>query len=212
MEKEIRQFNVEFHSDSEKRTIEGIAIPFNTLSPNREGFREMILPSAVEGVIEISDIKFLYNHMPEKGFLARCNKGKGSLKIDVREDGVHFTFKAKNDNLSKYILERLEDGDLSEMSFAFIVAEDIWEKQDDGTYNRTIVRFDRLFDFSVVDSSYYGIEGAVECKRFAEIQEEERLENERRMAEAAEEEKKKQEEEIKAKHQALLDEYKDYLK
>lgn len=230
MEKEIRQFNVEFHADSEKRNIEGVAIPFNFLSPNREGFREQILPQAVEGVIEESDIFFLYNHSRSEGFLARCNKGKGSLKIDTREDGVHFSFRAKKDNLSNYILERLADGELSEMSFAFTVAKDSWEKQSDGTYVRTIEKFERLYDLSVVDSSYYGVEGAVKCRSFEEFKaeeerkeaeakaEEERLAEEQRQKEEAErlaEEQRQMEEkeqQLKEYYDGLKETYKNYLK
>lgn len=227
MEKETRSFDIEFHSTPDSRTIEGRAIPFGVWSPNREGFREMIDPAAVEGVLEKSDIFMLYNHNRDKGFLARNNKGKGTLSIEVKNDGVYFSFDAKTDNLSNYIYERVKDGDLNEMSFAFTVENDVWEKQSDGTYNRTITKFDKLYDLSVVDASYYGLQNAVGCKRFAEIQEEERLENERRMAE--EEEKKKAEEEaekkaqeeaaeqarlenIKKLHQDLVDEYKDYIK
>lgn len=222
MEKEIRQFNVEFHANSEARTIEGVAIPFNFLSPNREGFREVILPEAVEGVIENSDIFFLYNHSRSEGFLARCNKGKGSLKIDTREDGVHFTFKAKKDNLSNYVLERLADGELSEMSFAFTVARDSWEKQSDGSYIRTIEKFERLYDLSVVDSSYYGVEGAVKCRSFEEFKEEEarkeaeaKAEEERLAQEKLEQEQREAEEAqkaaIKEAHEALKEQYKDYM-
>ena len=201
MDKEIRQYNIEFHACNEegkKRTVEGRAIPFNTFSPNREGFREMITPEAVEGVIENSDIKFLYNHDGSKGFLARNNKGKGSLKIEVKEDGVYFSFPVKKDNLSSYVLERIDAGELSEMSFAFVVADEEWNKQADGVYERIIKRFDRLFDFSVVDSSYYGLENQVACRSFEEFKEkeaeelraaqkaeEERLEAEKRAAEEA---------------------------
>lgn len=230
MEKEIRQFNVEFKADSEKRTIEGVAIPFNFLSPNREGFREQILPQAVEGVIEDSDIFFLYNHSRSEGFLARCNKGKGSLKIDTREDGVHFNFKAKKDNLSNYVLERLADGELSEMSFAFTVAKDSWEKQSDGTYIRTIEKFERLYDLSVVDSSYYGVEGAVKCRSFEEFKEkeaeearllaekqaeEERLQKEKEEQERLAEEQRQLEEkeqQLKEYYDGLKETYKDYMK
>ena len=213
---------MEFKADSEKRTIEGVAIPFNFLSPNREGFREQILPQAVEGVIEDSDIFFLYNHSRSEGFLARCNKGKGSLKIDTRDDGVHFAFRAKKDNLSNYVLERLADGELSEMSFAFTVAKDSWEKQSDGTYIRTIEKFERLYDLSVVDSSYYGVEGAVKCRSFEEFKaeeerkeaeekaEQERLEAEQREKEEREAEEAKQAA-IKEAHDAIVEQYKDYM-
>ena len=199
MEKEIRSFEVELRKAPESRKIEGRSIPFNTFSPNREGFREMIAPEAVEGVIEASDIFLLYNHDRSNGFLARNNKGAGSLKIDVREDGVYFEFEAGNDNLSNYILERIERGEIDETSFAFTVKEDKWVKQDDGVYNRTITKFERLYDFSIVDQSYYGIKDAVGCKRFAEIQEEDR-----KALEAAQ---KAEEERIAEEQRVHLEEY-----
>lgn len=218
MEKEIRQFEIEMHADEENRTIEGVAIPFNVWSPNREGFRERILPSAVDGVIENSDIFMLYNHDKSKGFLARYNRGKGKLSIDTREDGVHFTFKAKKDNLSNYILERIQSGELDQMSWAFTVESDLWEKGADGVYERTIQKFGGIYDMSVVDNSYYGIDNAVKCARFAEIQEEERLENERLLKEAeeraAEEEaqkKKEAEDALQSYYAKIREDNKDLL-
>lgn len=211
MEKEVRNLNIEF-STSEDRMVEGRAIPFNVWSPNREGFRERIAPEAVEGLMDNNqDIFMLYNHDKSKGFLARNNKGRGTLDIEVREDGVWFSFKAKKDNLSNYVYERLQNDELNEMSWAFTVADDVWEKGADGVYERTITRFGGLYDFSIVDNSYYGIENAVGCKRFAEIQEEERIENEKRMAEEeakAEEEKKQQ---LKEYYDKIRDEYKDLI-
>lgn len=214
MDKEVRQFNVELEcrmGDNKRIYVEGRAIPFNTFSPNREGFREMILPEAVEGVIENSDIKFLYNHDSSRGFLARNNKGKGSLEIKVKEDGVYFAFPLKKDNLSQYVLERLDDGELSEMSWAFTVADEKWEKKEDGVYERTITKFDKLYDFSVVDSSYYGIPNVVGCKRFAELQEADRKALEEAKAEElrlAEEEKQKKLDEY---YTQLRKEYQDII-
>lgn len=218
MEQEIRNINIELRANPESRVVEGRAIPFNVKSPNREGFREMIAPEAVEGVIEQSDIKFLYNHDTSKGFLARSKKGKGSLKIDVRDDGVYFQFPMKRDNLSNYVYERLLDGELDEMSWAFTVSEDVWKKGEDNVYDRTITKFERLYDFSVVDNSYYGISNAVGCKRYAEILEEEKAENERKLAELKAEEERQAAEAEEARKQALAEyytnlkeEYKDIL-
>lgn len=214
MEKEIRSYSIEFRA-CDKKKVEGRAIPFNVKSPNREGFREMIEPSAVEGVIEASDIFMLYNHDKSKGFLARSKKGKGSLAIDVREDGVYFSFDLKNDNLSNYVYERLMNGELDEMSWAFSVAEDRWVKGEDGVYDRYISKFEGLYDFSIVDQSYYGIENAVGCKRFAEVQEADRIALEE--AQKAEEERREAEEQAEKEaklaeyYQALRDTNKAYL-
>lgn len=219
MEKEIRQYNVEFNAAPDVATIEGRAIPFNIASPNREGFRETISPEAVEGVFEKSDVFLLYNHDKRNGFLARNKRGKGSLKIDVREDGVYFSFVPGEDNLSRYIKDRIQRGDLDEMSWAFTVESDTWTKAEDGVYDRTINKFDQIYDLSIVDQSYYGIENAVKCARFAEIQEQERLENEARMAEEErlaqeqrEAEEKEKQEKLAHYYDELRKEYQDALK
>lgn len=198
MEKELRSIEIRTIEDS--RRIEGVSIVFNALSNDLGGFRELIVPEAVEGVIEQSDIFFLYNHTSDRGFLARSKNGTGSLKTEIREDGVHFTFEAPKTSLGDEVLEYLRRGDVNQCSFAFAVDTDKWEKQGDGTYIRTITKFKKLYDMSLVDNPAYSQTSA--CARFAEIKEEERLENERAMKEA--EERAAQEE---AEAKAKLDEY-----
>jgi HK97 family phage prohead protease len=198
MEKELRSIEIRTIEDSRK--IEGVSIVFNVLSNDLGGFREMIVPEAVEGVIEQSDIFFLYNHTSDRGFLARSKFGNGSLKTDIREDGVYFSFDAPRTALGDEVLEYLKRGDVNQCSFAFAVDTDMWEKQADGTYIRTITKFKKLYDMSLVDSPAYSQTSA--CARFAEIQEEERIANEKAMKEA---EERAAAEALEAK--AKLDEY-----
>ena len=203
MEKEIRSAKIKSESDSRK--IEGVAIVFNAFSEDLGGFRELIIPEAVEGVIEQSDIFFLYNHTADRGFLARSKMGAGSLHTEVREDGVYFSFDAPKTSLGDEVLEYLKRGDVNQCSFAFAVDTDLWEKQTDGTYIRTITKFKKLYDMSLVDTPAYSQTSA--CARFAQIQEEERLANEKAMKEA--EERALAEE---AEKRAKLDEYYNALK
>lgn len=212
MEKELRQLQLNYQTDAEGRTIEGVAIVFNALSNDLGGFREQIVPEAIEGVIEQSDIFFLYNHTSDRGFLARSKNGVGSLKTDVREDGVHFSFEAPHTALGDEVLEYLKRGDVNQCSFAFAVDTDLWEKQVDGTYVRTITKFKRLYDMSLVDTPAYSQTSA--CARFAEIQEEERIANEKAMKEA-EERAAQEAAEAKAKleeyYNSILENNKDYM-
>ena len=203
MEKEIRSAKIKSESDSRK--IEGVAIVFNAFSEDLGGFRELIIPEAVEGVIEQSDIFFLYNHTADRGFLARSKMGAGSLHTEVREDGVYFSFDAPKTSLGDEVLEYLKRGDVNQCSFAFAVDTDLWEKQTDGTYIRTITKIKKLYDMSLVDTPAYSQTSA--CARFAQIQEEERLANEKAMKEA--EERALAEE---AEKRAKLDEYYNALK
>lgn len=210
MEKELRSIEIRTVEDSRK--IEGVSIVFNALSNDLGGFREMILPEAIEGVIEQSDIFFLYNHTTDRGFLARSRNGNGSLKTEVREDGVYFEFDAPKSALGDEVLEYLRRGDVNQCSFAFAVEADKWEKQTDGMYIRTITKFKKLYDMSLVDNPAYSQTSA--CARFAEIKEEERLANERAMKEA-EERAEAEALEAKAKleeyYNSILESNKDYM-
>ena len=214
MEKEIRTLNTEFRADDENRTIEGVSIVFNQLSEDLGGFREKIVPEAVNGVIEESDIFLLYNHDRSKGYLARSRQGKGTLHIEVKDDGVHFNCKAPHTALADEVREHMIAGDLNQCSFAFVVAEDRWEKMGDGTYIRTILKFDRLFDMSLVDTPAYS-QTSASCRSFDEFKEKEARELEEQKAkeeeEARLEEERKQKEAIEEQHKKMLEDYGKYI-
>lgn len=182
MEKEVRYIN-EVRASHDDRKIEGKAIAFNSISRDLGGFREQIIPEAInEDVINSSDIFFLLNHSNNRGILARQKNGFGSLKTDIRDDGVYFSFEAPQTSLGDELLEYLRRGDITQCSFAFTVKDDKWERQADNSYVRTILRFDKIFDMSAVFKPAYDAT-EVKCARFAEI-----------MAQEAEEAKKKIEE------------------
>lgn len=191
MEKELRKHCSNFRTIND-REVDGYAFVFNSLSEDLGGFKEMISPEAVMDVVERSDIFALFNHDPDK-VLARCRFGKGSLKLAVDETGLRYIFDSPKTDLGNTLLEFIQRGDIEHSSFAFTVAEDKWEKQADGMYIRTILKFDRLFDISPVWEPAYQAT-SVKCARFAEIQEEERIENERILAEKEAEEHRMQEE------------------
>jgi phage head maturation protease len=77
-ELETRYLNYEVRFDGDDRSIEGYAIVCNSESEDL-GFREVIAPEALEGIIEKSDCLMLLEHDRKKGILARSKYGKGSL-------------------------------------------------------------------------------------------------------------------------------------
>ena len=212
MEKELRYIeNSEIRADAESRNVYGYALVFNSLSENLGGFREQILPEAVDGVIEESDIMAVLNHDPSRGILARSRYGAGSLTLSVDEKGLRYTFDAPRTALGDECLEYLRRGDITQSSFAFTVKEDSWEKQEDGTYIRTIKAFDRLWDVSPVFTPAYA-ETSVSCRRYQEILDEEKAENERKLAELEKEEQERREAEEKEKEQKLKEYYESIRK
>lgn len=204
MEKEIRNIG-EIRANVESRNVDGYALVFNTLSEDLGGFREQILPEATDGVIERSDVMATLNHDASRGILARSRFGNGTLSLEADEKGLRYTFDAPRTALGDECLEYLRRGDINQSSFAFTVAEDAWEKQSDGTYIRTIKKFDRLWDVSPVFTPAYAAT-SVSCRSFDAFKEAEaRAEEEARLAE----EKRQAEEEAakEAERQAKLDEY-----
>lgn len=149
--KEVRNSNQEILAIApESRKVEGYAIVFNSESNDLGGFKEVIEPRALDGVLEKSDILCLLNHNEDKGVLARSNKGTGSLTLEIDDIGLRYSFDAPNTALGDELLEGLRRGDITNSSFSFIVNKDNWTKKEDGTYLRTIISIKELFDVSPV--------------------------------------------------------------
>lgn len=206
MEKEERYLSIipaptaeDYRSNPESREVNGYAIVFNSLSENLGGFREIIAPEAVDGVIEKSDIVAVLNHDSSRGILGRSRNGEGSLKLSVDEKGTAFRFDAPRTALGDECLEYLRRGDANQCSFAFTVAEDSWRKLDDGMYERTIKKFDRLYDVSILTCAPAYAATSVSCRSFEEFKEQEQRE--------LEEAKKAEEERLAEEKKAHLAEY-----
>ena len=154
--KEVRNTNYELRAiEPESRTISGYALVFNTESSGIAGFTEIIEPTALEGVIDKSDVLCLLNHNEDRGVLARSKNGAGSLVLEIDETGLKYTFDAPNTALGDEVLEGIKRGDISTSSFAFTVGSDNWSKKEDGTYLRTIQTIAELFDVSPVYRAAY---------------------------------------------------------
>lgn len=154
--KEIRNCNLEVRNlNADSRMVEGYALVFNSESTDLGGFHEVIDRNALQGVIEKSDVLCLLNHNEDKGVLARSNKGKGSLHLEVDEKGLKYSFESPRTSLGDELLENIRRGDVSTSSFAFVVCDDQWEKRSDGTYLRKILSFKEIFDVSPVYRAAY---------------------------------------------------------
>jgi len=170
--KELRNSNYGVTITPESRTVEGYALVFNKESRDLGGFTEVIEPSALDGVIEKSDILCLLNHNEDKGVLARSKFGVGSLSLSVDSTGLKYRFDAPNTALGNELLEGLRRGDISTSSFAFTIDNDKWEKRNDGTYLRRITKFKELFDVSPVYKEAYP-DTSVACRKMQELDNEE---------------------------------------
>ena len=196
-ELEVRNLTQEVRFSEDSRTIEGYAIVCNTESEDL-GFREVIAPEALEGIIDKSDCLMLLEHNRSKGILARSRFGKGSLQLEVDDTGLKFRFTCPNTTIGDEAYEGVKRGDYQNCSFAFVADKDEWTKKANGEYLRTIRSFKYIKDCSIVAEPAYSAT-TVSCRSFDEYKEEE--------ARLLEEVRQKEAEQLEAEKREVLSNY-----
>lgn len=171
------------------RHVEGYAVVFDSWSQDLGGFREKINPKALDGVIDRSDVFALLNHDRTRGILGRCKRGDmKSLKLEIDEHGLKYSFEAPSTPLGDEVLSCLERGEIDSSSFAFTTLDDKWTRNGD-VYEREIMQIDELYDVSPVYNPAY-LETSCDKRGMETLQAEERAEEERKAAEAKAEEER----------------------
>jgi len=159
-------------------TIEGYAANFNSLSEDLGGFREMLMPGCFADALKTSDIRALFNHDPN--YVLGRNMS-GTLRIMEDDKGLRFELDPPDTSFAKDLQVSMSRGDISQCSFGFRVAEDgdAWRKEPDGSYLRSILKVDRLFDVSPVTYPAYA---STSCAVRSLVQLKETEENEAKAA------------------------------
>lgn len=163
--------------------VEGYASTFEAYELYNDGeivINERIEPTAFDGC-DMSDVLFLYNH--EGRVLAR--QKNGTLDLTVDEHGLKVVADLGSTERSREMYEDIRTGLIDQMSFAFTVADESFERD---THTRVIKRMRKLYDVSAVSvpanpttsiASRSAIDGAIEALKQAEA---ERLRQEQRAA------------------------------
>ena len=151
-EKEIRFLaeNLEAKSledNKEGMIVEGYAVVFD--SPATHGFTEVIDKDAFNGC-DMKDVCMKYNHDDSHQILARTRNN--SLRLQIDDKGLFIHAELIDTTSNRDIYKMIQAGLLDKMSFAFTVEEEKWDLATD---TRTILRIDKLFDVSVVDTPFY---------------------------------------------------------
>lgn len=142
---------------------------FNSRSVDLGGFTEILLPSAITAeTIKQSDVLCLLDHSKARGVLARSNKGKGSLHLSVDERGLRYEFDAPHTQLGDELLENIQRGEITASSFSFIVGEDYFERNADGSITRYISKIKKLTDVSPCYHPAYESTSVV-CRSYEEF-------------------------------------------
>lgn len=153
----ISDFKIELRKDeeanSDKMIIEGYAAVFDSetlIGTEDWGFYESIDKRAFEGA-NMKDVPLKYNHSDAVPILARTRNKSLELSVDDKGLFIRAELLDTQDSIDMY--KRIKAGLIDKMSFAFTVKEE--DVRKDKTPHRKIMRFDRIFDVSVVDTPAY---------------------------------------------------------
>lgn len=134
--------------------LEGYACVFDqtTLIGSTDyGFYERIDKGAFNGA-DLTDVPLKYNHTDAVPILARTRNG--SLTLTVDDHGLKIRAKLLDTQDARDMYKRVQEGLIDKMSFAFTVAEQNFNYDTEPT-TRTIIRFEKIWDVSVVDIPAY---------------------------------------------------------
>ena len=144
--------------------IRGTAIVFNSESRDLGGFREIIMPEALDKFFERNsnapDVAALFNH--DTGEV--LGRTPDTLKLSRDDKGLHFELTPPKSRAD--VLESVARRDIRGASFAFTLAKggDTWKEGDEGPI-RTIREIDQLFEVSLVLQPAYEATSVTAAKR-----------------------------------------------
>ena len=175
MEHERRVYQSEvraIESENGHKVIAGISPMFNVTSDDLGGFREIIKPGALDGILGSADVRGRFDHD-----LILGRNTAGTMRLELRGDGLHYEIDINEDDpaaLGAYA--RVRRGDVDGSSFMFDVDEngDNWVRQSDGTYLRTISQFAGLYDVGPVAFPAYPQTNAYTRSKLSELQQQEK--------------------------------------
>jgi HK97 family phage prohead protease len=201
--REVRFLQMEVRAEeTEERgaIITGYPIVFNQ-ETDLGGIREVIEPESVEDRTVLRDVALMVGH--DFGMIplahSRRNNENSTMQLEPDEHGVRMraVLDVEHNPKAAEVYSAIKRGDISGMSFAFIVNKEAWEDVDSDAPLRRIQGFSRIFECSIVAFPAYpgtsvqaASEGdALESVRASLESERKRIANER--AEEAEQERRR---------------------
>ncbi|MCM1372940.1 MAG: HK97 family phage prohead protease [Bacteroides sp.] len=146
-------------NEGDSRIIEGCGIVFDkeTVLYENGNYREseIIRRSCItEEFLLEQDIKLnlLHNRLSS---MARRRRGEGALNLEVREDGLYFTFEAPKCDLGDRALALIRNGTYTGCSFEFYSKDYEVTKRGENDYLITHTAFERLTAITIaMDPAY----------------------------------------------------------
>ena len=155
-DKEMRTYAVEFRAARDEDhgpQITGRAIVYTAVTDIGGMYDEIIMPGALDET-DLRDVRLLVNHDFTMIPLARSRNNNANSTMQLMPDADGLVIRADLDTErntdASALYSACERGDISGMSFAFIVGADAWEGLDSEKPTRRITKIDRVLEVSAV--------------------------------------------------------------
>ena len=161
MSKEIRAFNFEVRAEQNEehgRFLTGQPIVYNERT-NLDWYDEIIDNDALAET-DLRDVRFLVNHNTDMIPLARSrnNNANSTMQMEVIPSvgmTIRVDLDTENNADARSLYSAVSRGDISGMSFMFIVDSDIWEDLESDHPTRHIRKISKVFEVSAVTFPAY---------------------------------------------------------
>ena len=157
---EIRAFNFEVRAeenDEHGHFLSGRPIVYN--SRTDLGWYDEIIEDGALDQADLRDVRFLVNHNTDMIPLARSrnNTDNSTMQMTVDEFGmaIRVNLDTENNADARSLYSAVERGDISGMSFMFIVDADAWDDIDAEHPTRRIRSISRVLEVSAVTFPAY---------------------------------------------------------
>ena len=155
MNKEVRAFNFEVRAEENEKHgtyITGTPIVFDQAT-DMGWYEERIDHQALAGA-DLKDVRFLVGHNTSMIPLARSrnNNENSTMQMTVTDRGmeIRVDLDTENNPEARALYSAVKRGDMSGMSFMFVVDKDSWEEVDSDYPKRTIMSIRKVFEVSAV--------------------------------------------------------------
>lgn len=143
--------------DSDKHTIIGHPIVYNSKTAIGDMWYETISQGALDDC-DLKDVMLLMNHDRNAFPLARSrnNTANSTMRLSIENDGLHIEADIDKTNpRGAELLSAVTRGDITGMSFGFVVAEDEWSDLEAEMPTRTIKKISKVVEVSAVTNPAY---------------------------------------------------------
>ena len=195
--KEIRAFNFEVRAEQNEEHghfLTGQPIVYNERTDL--GWYDEIIDDGALAETDLRDVRFLINHNTDMIPLARSrnNNVNSTMQMEVVPNvgmAIRVDLDTENNADARALYSAVERGDISGMSFMFVVDSDSWEDLESEHPTRHIRKINKVFEVSAVTFPAYEAT-SITARGLSEALESARTSLESAKAERREIERKKQ--------------------